>query len=117
MYGGKLVIVNLQPTPIDHLAYLRINAKVDDVMEGVMQRLDLEIPKFELIRYAKLQYKKGNGFKLQGMQNDGSAFDIFKSLHGFEDESSTTWTLSFHANYGEPDLSIQIPADVLDGLR
>ena len=87
---------------------MRINAKVDDVMAGVMQRLDLPIPKFELIRFAKLQYSKEHGFKLQGMQNDGSAFDIFKSLDGFQDPKSTTWTLSFHANYGEPDMSIQM---------
>jgi NAD-dependent SIR2 family protein deacetylase len=30
--GSKLVIVNLQPTPFDSIADLRINGKVDDVI-------------------------------------------------------------------------------------
>ena len=48
-----------------------------------MQRLDLWIPKFEVIRYAKLQFHEGTGFQIKGMQNDGSDFDIFKNLDGF----------------------------------
>ena len=81
-----------------------------------MQRLDLPIPKFELIRYAKLQYSKEQGFKIQGMQSDGSAFDIFKNLEGFDDVDSTKWTLSFHANYDEPDIQIQMSSDFLTKL-
>jgi len=42
--NGKLVIVNLQHTPLDDLAHLRIYAKTDDVMVGLMQRLGIEIP-------------------------------------------------------------------------
>lgn len=34
--GGKLVIVNLQKTPLDSMACLRINALIDDVMVQVM---------------------------------------------------------------------------------
>ncbi|XP_044124349.1 NAD-dependent protein deacetylase sirtuin-6 isoform X2 [Bufo gargarizans] len=42
--GGKLVIVNLQPTKHDRYADLRIHGYVDEVMAQLMQRLDLEIP-------------------------------------------------------------------------
>ncbi|XP_060940631.1 NAD-dependent protein deacetylase sirtuin-6 [Limanda limanda] len=45
--GGKIVIVNLQPTKHDKHAHIRINGYVDDVMKQVMELLGLEIPKWE----------------------------------------------------------------------
>uniref|UniRef100_A0A8C4I5Y0 NAD-dependent protein deacylase sirtuin-6 n=1 Tax=Dicentrarchus labrax TaxID=13489 RepID=A0A8C4I5Y0_DICLA len=45
--GGKLAIVNLQPTKHDKHAYLRINGYVDEVMKQVMELLGLDIPKWE----------------------------------------------------------------------
>lgn len=48
--GGKLVIVNLQRTPLDGQAALRIFARTDDVLVGVMQRLHVTIPPFVLRR-------------------------------------------------------------------
>ncbi|XP_073541409.1 NAD-dependent protein deacylase sirtuin-6 isoform X7 [Phyllobates terribilis] len=42
--GGKLVIVNLQPTKHDRFADLRIHGYVDEVMTQLMQSLDLKIP-------------------------------------------------------------------------
>jgi len=54
--GNKdLVIVNLQRTPLDKYATLRIFATVDVVMEGLMKRLELKIPKFRLNRYMKVK--------------------------------------------------------------
>lgn len=48
--GGKLVIVNLQNTPLTDIADIHIFAKTDTVMEMVMERLTLDIPQFELKR-------------------------------------------------------------------
>jgi hypothetical protein len=48
--GGKLVIVNLQKTPLTRLAALHIHAGTDVVMEMLMQRLELPIPNFRLER-------------------------------------------------------------------
>ncbi|XP_036410377.1 NAD-dependent protein deacetylase sirtuin-6 [Megalops cyprinoides] len=45
--GGKLVIVNLQPTKHDKHADLRISGYVDEVMGQLMKLLGLEIPKWE----------------------------------------------------------------------
>ncbi|XP_014844041.1 PREDICTED: NAD-dependent protein deacetylase sirtuin-6 [Poecilia mexicana] len=45
--GGKMVIVNLQPTKHDKHAHLRINGYVDDVMKQLMELLGLDIPKWE----------------------------------------------------------------------
>ncbi|XP_053317733.1 NAD-dependent protein deacylase sirtuin-6 [Spea bombifrons] len=42
--GGKLVIINLQPTKHDRHADLLIHGYVDGVMEQLMQFLDLKIP-------------------------------------------------------------------------
>ena len=48
--GGAVVIVNLQRTALDDLAAIRIFARADTVMEGVMARLRLPIPPFTLRR-------------------------------------------------------------------
>lgn len=37
--NGKLVIVNLQKTPLDKHAFLRINALCDDVMKRLAKKL------------------------------------------------------------------------------
>ncbi|EFC37587.1 silent information regulator family protein [Naegleria gruberi] len=46
--GGKMVIVNLQKTPKDKKSSLRIFAKTDDVINGIMERLSLSIPSYVL---------------------------------------------------------------------
>ncbi|CAG9772577.1 unnamed protein product [Ceutorhynchus assimilis] len=45
-FGGKLVIVNLQPTKHDKKADLIINTYVDTVLEKLMKHLYLEIPEY-----------------------------------------------------------------------
>ena len=46
----RLVIVNLQRTPLDGLADIRVFAKCDDFTRLVMDKLSLEIPEFRLKR-------------------------------------------------------------------
>uniref|UniRef100_A0A8C0Q8V4 protein acetyllysine N-acetyltransferase n=2 Tax=Canis lupus familiaris TaxID=9615 RepID=A0A8C0Q8V4_CANLF len=45
--GGRLVIVNLQPTKHDRHADLRIHGYVDEVMTRLMKHLGLEIPAWD----------------------------------------------------------------------
>ncbi|KAG8014089.1 NAD-dependent protein deacetylase sirtuin-6 [Nibea albiflora] len=45
--GGKVAIVNLQPTKHDKHAHLRIYGYVDDVMKQLMEKLGLDMPKWE----------------------------------------------------------------------
>ncbi|CAH0554013.1 unnamed protein product [Brassicogethes aeneus] len=45
-YGGKVVIVNLQPTKFDKKADLIINSYVDKVMEVLMEKLGFKIPTY-----------------------------------------------------------------------
>lgn len=61
--GGKLVIVNLQQTPKDKKASLVIHGKVDKVIAGVMQFLNLRIPPYvhtDLVQLSLSQFPKGN---------------------------------------------------------
>ena len=48
--GGRLVIVNLQKTPMDDAAALVIHAKTDDVSAGLAERLGLQPAAFRLTR-------------------------------------------------------------------
>ncbi len=48
--GGRLVICNLQRTPLDDMADLRIFARCDEFIKLVMQQLRLEVPPFILHR-------------------------------------------------------------------
>lgn len=45
--GGKLIIINLQKGPYDKKAALMIHAKIDDVFKMLMEKLQLQIPKWE----------------------------------------------------------------------
>lgn len=53
--GGKLVIVNLQKTPLDPYASLIIHAKIDDMFNLLMKKLTIEIPKFNLNRWLSVK--------------------------------------------------------------
>lgn len=53
--GGKLVLVNLQKTPIDPFAEFVIHARIQTVMVKVMERLDIPIPAFKLDRWAEVE--------------------------------------------------------------
>ena len=48
---ARLVIVNLQTTPLDGIAESVIRARCDRVMRGIMDRLEIRIPPFTLRRH------------------------------------------------------------------
>ncbi|KAJ1085227.1 hypothetical protein NDU88_005360 [Pleurodeles waltl] len=73
--GGKLVIVNLQPTKHDKHADLRIHGYVDDVMTRLMSHLQLKIPEWDGLpggTSVKDEEKPG----LTGLPTDASAKDL-----------------------------------------
>ena len=53
--GGKMVICNLQKTIKDDMANLVIHAKCDDMIELLMKKLQIEIPKFKLQRWIEVE--------------------------------------------------------------
>jgi hypothetical protein len=81
---GNLVIVNLQTTPLDHLAFMCIHAKIDDVMDMLMKELNIQIPQFTLKRWAECSVSKGKTGKetvsVRGITETGGHYDIFKNI-------------------------------------
>merc|ERR1711879_398131 len=79
--GKNLVIVNLQATPIDRYACMRINAKIDDVMIPLMKKLEFDIPEFSLQRFITFRIvrseKKEFYLQVQGVDSDGTSYELF----------------------------------------
>ena len=50
-----MVICNLQKTIKDDMANLVIHAKCDDMIELLMKKLQIEIPKFKLQRWIEVE--------------------------------------------------------------
>lgn len=86
--GGKLVICNLQRTPLDGRATTRVHAYCDVLMQRVMEKLALEIPPFLLHRRLSLKTTvrpKSESTKrfrvvVRGVEDDGTPASIFKSV-------------------------------------
>jgi NAD-dependent SIR2 family protein deacetylase len=77
--GGKLVIVNLQKTPLDAYAALSIYGKCDDVMERLMTKLNIEIPKWKLIRYCEV-IRKDDGVYVNGRDEVHDYYSLFPQV-------------------------------------
>lgn len=78
--GGKLVIVNLQKTPKDKKAHLKIHARVDEVMALLMWHLKLPIPafvRFDWLALSQLVFEQGakanKKIKRNGNQSNSGA--------------------------------------------
>lgn len=122
----NLVIVNLQPTPLDGYTKLRIFAKTDDVSHRLMQKLGLEIPEFRLRRKVIMSAEpvtdRQTKVAVQGADAEGYPFSFLKEIQiqwsgksfpltkePFElvvecgaEEKEMGVTVVFHAHYGEP---------------
>ena len=73
--GGKLVICNLQKTPYYDMADLNIRAPCDVLMQGIMEKLGLEIEEWVLRRkiVISIKYKRD-------MDNNVEAYVIHSLL-------------------------------------
>eukprot|EP01084_Bolivina_argentea_P028346 52700_1 len=82
----NLCIVNLQKTDSDSLCSVRIFAKIDVVMCGLMKELNMDIPKWKLQRYVKITFDNNcndNEFKrliVCGVDIDGIDAAIFSTV-------------------------------------
>ena len=54
---GRLVIINLQKTPLDKFAAMKINSFCDTAINMLMEKLRLEIPQFKLTRRLRISKK------------------------------------------------------------
>merc|ERR1719245_2575872 len=82
----NLVIVNLQKTPLDSLCSLRIFAKIDDVMIGLMKELNLPIPEWKLQKFVKIKLEAMENrddlkkLTISGVDIDGTNASVFKGV-------------------------------------
>jgi len=59
--GGRLVIINLQKTPLDDIASMVIHGKIEDVMVSLMKKLEIAIPEWKIVRRISISSSiKGN---------------------------------------------------------
>ena len=75
--GGKMVIVNLQQTPLDEFADFIIHARIQTVMTKVMEKLEMPIPTFKLDRWAEVTLKD-NKLSVSGIDKMGGPYTLFK---------------------------------------
>jgi len=136
--GGDLVICNLQNTPLDNIATLRIYEKCDVVMNEVMKRLKIPTLDWELKRKLVVKAKrtaKEVNVELDGIEcgtknqripasilkevvmdwgNMGKKESKTKEPFAFKTSKvtkeglKTKVTLKFMGNYNEPDLVLSI---------
>jgi len=79
---GKLVICNLQATPLDKYASLIIHARCDEVMQGVMEALKLAIPPFILHRHLQISHRtteEKSEIQVVGVDLDGIPASFLKA--------------------------------------
>jgi len=74
--GTHLVIINLQKTPLDRLATLRIFGKCDEVMEALMKELEKEVPPFVLQRRVIFSHEGGK-LTVDAVDTDGTPLSMF----------------------------------------
>lgn len=77
---GKLIIVNLQATPLDKYAYMRINGLCDDVMKRLAAKLELKVRDFILKRLIDFKIGQGEELLFRGIDQRGVPFTFFKSV-------------------------------------
>jgi NAD-dependent SIR2 family protein deacetylase len=127
--NAKLVICNLQKTPLDPLSELRIYSKTDELMIRVMEKLDIPIPPFILHRrlVVELETKEGTTHQLTvyGVDVDSTPVTFLCSVKlehkrrvarsepfviNFRGEldsgTQLKLELEFMGHYGEPNVEI-----------
>jgi len=127
---GKMVICNLQSTPLDNLAALRVWAKADDLMVRVMEKLGIEVPGFVLRRRLVVevysQDAEMHAVMLRGVDVDGTPVTFMRSVKmvgtrraaktepftinwrgKLQPGDSIELEVEFMGHYGEPNLTIR----------
>jgi NAD-dependent SIR2 family protein deacetylase len=127
--GGRIVIVNLQKTPLDEVASMLIHSKIEDVMTKLMQKLNLEIPKWQIIRRIKVSYFSKEAIKIKPVDEKGSEYSFIKTLKLNKKEIKDPYKietsalgkefqmdLEFHGYYDEPNVKLTIPSENISNL-
>ena len=81
MAGGKIVMINLQKTPINDHCDLVIHERMDKVIDMVMKKLEIPIPEFRRSYRLKMSLSDDDKkLDLTGVDTNGDCYSLFKSL-------------------------------------
>eukprot|EP01063_Lacrimia_lanifica_P040488 TRINITY_DN918_c0_g2_i1.p1 TRINITY_DN918_c0_g2~~TRINITY_DN918_c0_g2_i1.p1 ORF type:complete len:702 (+),score=195.46 TRINITY_DN918_c0_g2_i1:129-2234(+) len=107
--GGRLVIVNLQKTPLDPLADMKVHAKCDDFLTTVLRELDLVVPAFALKRRLCV-WRSGGDLNVSSVDaaDDDEPTMLVKSIT----PAAGKVTVGFEGHYGEPDVDLPLSVEV-----
>lgn len=113
--GGKLVIVNLQKTPLDNIANLIIHARIQTVMKMLMEKLEVPIPEFVVERGINVWMENSGQIKAQGTTMCATNFENFKTFNATynKDAKDQVLKFSFFNHYRENTISVNIPTEFL----
>lgn len=134
--SAKLVICNLQATPLDGLSSLRVHSKADDLMVQVMEKLKLPIPPFVLHRRLVVKINKSMSGQYQvvveGRDPDGTPASFLRTVKitdtrrvaraepfvlSLRDELHSgmkfVLELEFMGHYAEPNLQLEHTYDAI----
>ena len=92
--GGRLVICNLQSTPLDNLATLVIHAKCDDIMRLLMEKLGYQIPAWQMKKRLEVSLiEDGNKVQLRGVDETRQPFHLFQEIKvsGFQNTEAKSF--------------------------
>ena len=88
--GGKLIIGNLQSTPFQNLASLNIHVMCDDLMRGLMAKLNIPIPEWELHRRIRVTIKDLT-ISITGLDlNQDIVYTLFSAIRIFVREETVS---------------------------
>ncbi|KAF4984867.1 hypothetical protein FZEAL_20 [Fusarium zealandicum] len=128
--NAKLVICNLQTTPLDNLAHMHVYSEADSLMPRVMERLGFAIPAFILKRRLVIKADRDASDRqlltLGGIDVDGTPVSYLRSVKlednrrvlrsepftfsfrdGLSDGTQLKFDLEFMGHYNEPNLVVE----------
>jgi NAD-dependent SIR2 family protein deacetylase len=132
--GGRVVIINLQKTPLDNLSSLIIHGKIEDVVPILVGKLAIDIPKWKLsyrLRFILTPSKDNKKvLEIKSIEKDGSVYTVFTkvivNINGsryvtnsepfeFVDDFDHPFTVELHFQglHGEPPLELTLSPSAL----
>jgi hypothetical protein len=134
--GGRVVMINLQKTPVDDVSSLVVHGKIDEIFPKLAQKLDIEITKWKLTRRICFILNPTEDNKklleIRSVEKDSSIYTIFTKVivntdgskyvsnsepYEFVDNFDKPFTVDLHFQgyYGEPPLELTIDPENIYG--
>ena len=95
---------------------LHIYAKIDDVLELLMKKLNIPIPAFTLKRRAEVSLKN-NALSIAGKDTNGRPYTIFKKTSYEAKGDNFVAKMGFQGYYNEPELNVHLPKQAFEANK